>query len=89
MRRHLPGMLVGFLFGLAVGMIGTSPTRSRAVERGEVVVDMPTDGWRREVVRLRVVRESGSGDSFDHGTGNTSPAWVVTVPGRTYYAVRE
>lgn len=93
MNRKAVGVLavVCLAVGLGLGVRLGAPARVAGTGRPEIRIDMPTGGINpaRESVRLRVFRTSGPGGETDYGTANHSPPWVVTVPDRVYYAVRE
>ncbi len=87
MKRALAG-LVCFASGLVLGWVLPHGSKAGA-GRPTLTVERPIDDWRREATRLRVVRTTGPDGDVDYAPGNDRPAWVVTTPGRTYYAVPE
>lgn len=88
--RRLVLIAAVFGFGLAAGWAIRSPGRKQDASRTHVSIDRPIGGgWERELIRLRVVRMTGPEGDTDYKPGNDRPAWVIVVPGRTYYAVAE
>ncbi len=74
--------------GLVIGYILPHVAKARG-DRTTISVERPVDGWKREKKTLRVIRKSDQEGDVDYSPGNDRPAWVVTTPGRTYYAVEE